>query len=182
MAQENDDVELQGIVFHDLDGSGFQEEGEPGLAEIELTLQSGEQSQIVVTNEEGLFTALVVPGIWLLSLPEGSEWLPVNEIDLEIEVTGEEAVLSIGLGLVPVPDESTPTPEPEATEAVDDGTPEPTAEDLFVEEADDGVELPLILPESGVSLAPVVVWGLGFGLLIVVGTILIMIGRRGGLK
>jgi hypothetical protein len=78
-----------------------------------------------------------------------------------------------------VEEEPTATLEPEATEVVDEGTPEAT-EDLFVEDVQDGVELPIILPQSGVAVAPVLAWGLGFGLLIVVGTVFVLVGRRGG--
>lgn len=182
MAQETEGVPLQGTVFHDLNGSGLWDVDEPLIPGIEITLSNGEQDQLLVTDENGQFTAIVAAGIWTFTLPAESEWAFGEESTFIFEFSGLEDSVGVSLGLVPAQDEPTPTPEAEETETIEDGTPEATEEPLFVEEADDGVQIPLILPESGVSLAPVVAWGIGFGLLIVVGMALIMIGRRGGRK
>jgi hypothetical protein len=182
MAQELEEVELQGTVFHDLNGTGLWDVDEPLIPAIEITLSNGEQDQVLVTDENGQFAAVVAAGIWTFTLPEESEWAFGEESTFIFEVSGLEDSVSVSLGLVPVEEEPTPTPEVLETETVEDGTPAETEEPLFVEDADDGVDLPLLLPESGISVAPVVGWGIGFGLLIALGAVLIVIGRRGGLK
>lgn len=175
-------VPLQGIVFNDRDSSEEQEEGEEGIAGLELTLSSGELTQTLITDEMGAFTASVSPGYWSITLPETSGWTTLDGAPFVFNVLGTETSVELVLGVIPAPETQTPTPEAEATEATEEGTPEATPEVLFVDEADDGVQLPVILPVSGVSLPPVVAWGIGFGLLTLVGLAMILVGRRRGQK
>jgi hypothetical protein len=182
MAQPVEEIQLQGIVYHDVDGSGFQEDGEPAIADLEVTLSNGEQNQVLVTDENGQFSAVILAGTWTITLPAESGWTLLDGTSFDFEVTGLEDSVTVSIGLVPAVDEPTPTPEAEETETVEDGTPEATGEALFVDEVEDGVQTPVILPQSGVSLAPSVVWSLGFGLLMAAGVVLIIIGRRGGRK
>ncbi|MFN2222572.1 MAG: hypothetical protein ACK2UH_08480 [Candidatus Promineifilaceae bacterium] len=179
-------VPLQGVMFHDRDRSGEQEEGEEVIAGLELTLSSGEFTQTLITDENGAFTASVSPGYWSIAVLEASGWRTQDGAPFVFNVTGTETSVELFLGVIPTPETQTPTPEAEATEATEEGTPEGTPEAspeaLFVEEAEDGVQLPVVLPVSGVSLSPAVAWGIGFGLLIVVGVVLIVIGRRGRRK
>ena len=158
----------------------MQEEGEPVISDLELILQNGDQSLVVVTDETGMFSTPVQPGVWDIVLPEGSMYMPVHIESTQVEITGEAETFVFSLGLTAVPEEEpTATPEPEETETLEDGTPEAT-EDLFVDGAEDSVDLPIILPQSGIAIAPAISWGLGFGLLVIVGLALIMVGRRGG--
>jgi hypothetical protein len=179
-------VPLQGVMFHDRDSSEEQEEGEEVIAGLEITLSSGELSQTLITDEYGAFTASVSPGYWSIAVSETSGWTTLDGAPFVFNVIGTETSIDLVLGVIPAPEIQTSTPEAESTEVTEEGTPEDTPEatpeDLFVEEADDGVQLPVILPVSGVSLPPALAWGIGFGLLTIVGLVLILVGRRGGRK
>lgn len=179
-------VPLQGVIFHDRDRSEEREEGEEVIAGLELTLSSGEFTQTLITDETGAFTASVSPGYWSIAVPETSGWTTQDGAPFVFNVLGTETSVELILGVIPAPETQTPTPEAEATEATEvgtpEGTPEATPEALFVEEAEDGVQLPVILPVSGVSLSPAVAWGIGFGLLALVGLAMILVGRRGRRK
>lgn len=71
------DVELGDRVWHDLNNNGWQDTGEPGLANILVELKDGAQNivQTKTTGQDGMYRFLqVYPGTYSLSFKAGTQY------------------------------------------------------------------------------------------------------------
>lgn len=93
-AQETSPVTLRGIVFHDKNGNGLHDTGEPGVANVWVS----DQVEITSTNAQGLYTLTSkahLGNIYVTQpdgyLVEGSFWRPIpsglKEVKIDFAVT-----------------------------------------------------------------------------------------------
>ena len=87
-------ISLSGVKFHDLDGDGIRDGGEPGLEGWTITATLGESQQSTVTGPDGSYSFTdLVPGTyevcevgqegWHQSTPEGCHTVSTSADDLD---------------------------------------------------------------------------------------------------
>ncbi len=92
-------AEICGIKFHDLNGNGVQDPGEPGLAGwvIHAADFQGNAMGYAITDEEGRFCLIVpVPGMYTVSEDMQSGWTSTTPVSQTVTVPGKQAILAFG--------------------------------------------------------------------------------------
>lgn len=78
---------IAGVVFHDLDGDGGRDAGEPGLADQRVRLRFGTASRTARTNAFGRYEFTVdAPGLYAIHAEPGSDWHPTVTAPLEVAI------------------------------------------------------------------------------------------------
>ena len=111
---------LEGIVFHDLDANGRQDEGEPGLGDWEVTFM-GPDTGVLNTDADGRFLQEVALGTYQLSVDGKEGWTFTNMARPEVPVPAGRA----GKVSVAVQQQNPTPPTPEEINPQDPPTLDP---------------------------------------------------------
>jgi hypothetical protein len=91
---------IAGIVYHDKNGNGIREEGEEGLADVQIKFDSGGWSTTITTAENGAFSIQLNPATWIVTvIPPSGYTAPEPTTQAYIAYAGD-AVTNIEFGLV----------------------------------------------------------------------------------
>jgi hypothetical protein len=91
---------IAGIVYHDKNGNGTREEGEEGLADVQIKFDSGGWSTTITTAENGAFSIQLNPATWTVTvIPPSGYTAPEPSTQAYIAFAGD-AVTNIEFGLV----------------------------------------------------------------------------------
>lgn len=91
---------IAGIVYHDKNGNGIREEGEEGLADVQVKFDSGGWSTTITTAENGAFSIQLNPATWIVTvIPPSGYTAPEPSTQAYIAFAGD-AVTNIEFGLV----------------------------------------------------------------------------------
>ena len=102
LAAAQNEGQIGGIVYEDNNGNGIREEGEIGLKDVEVVLDSGGWSVTISTREDGSFSVAVNPATWVVTvIPPSGYTIADPDREAYIEKAGD-AVNNLEFGLVPV--------------------------------------------------------------------------------
>jgi hypothetical protein len=193
---------IHGMVFIDEDGDGEYDPGEPVLEGVTIGLTNGEIILETKTDGAGSFVFNIGPGVWqgVIYPPQG--YSVINDATRQVVIESEgtlEAVLDFGLipeieaeqgevGSAELPEEIEVQEESVVTGPEDMAQTDyyegeaPVLDVVPADHADQGDLqtgiLGMILPESGFPIPLKWVLGVLVGVILVVGTSLIFLGRR----
>ena len=173
------------LVYQDVNDNEEFDDSDVAVAGVEVFAGSAAAEFTAVSDAEGWASLPASAGEWSVSIqtPEGFELISTEPNLVVFDQSGDqEQIVHIGLRQTslsesepePGPEDSfTPTVEPEVTvtEAVD-------PDEGQTGDAGDPDDLPVLLPESGASIPPFLLAGLGAGAVMLFGLGLITAGRR----
>ncbi len=103
-APEPDDARVSGFLFIDTNGNGEQDEGEPGLANVTITLTEVESgaSYSATTDADGYYAFLDIGerGVYSVSMALSPSYAAVNSSALELTVDDSGNLNAPALGVV----------------------------------------------------------------------------------